>query len=149
MGFLEDALGSAVPSGSVAKPLMIALAALLASGALHGRGSTAAGGTAAPPPPGGSDGGLLGGLGGLLNRFQQGGQADVINSWIGSGPNREIAPNQLSSVLGPDIMKALSEKSGLSEQDLMAQLSKVLPNAVDRLTPGGRLPTEADIAAGR
>jgi uncharacterized protein YidB (DUF937 family) len=88
-------------------------------------------------------------LGGLLNRFQQSGQGDVMNSWIGSGPNREIAPNQLGSVLGPDIVKALSEKSGLSEQDLMAQLSKVLPSAVDRLTPGGRLPTEADIAAAR
>jgi uncharacterized protein YidB (DUF937 family) len=151
MGFLEDAVGSAVPSGSVAKPLMIALAALLASGALHGRGTTAAGAAAAPTPtpPGESDGGLLGGLGGLLNRFQQSGQGDVINSWIGSGPNREIAPNQLGAVLGPDIMQTLSEKSGLSQQDLTAQLSKVLPGLVDKLTPAGRLPTEAEIATSR
>jgi uncharacterized protein YidB (DUF937 family) len=152
MGFLEDALGSAVPSGSVAKPLMIALAALLASGALHGRGTTAAGATATPTPtplPGESDGGLLGGLGGLLNRFQQGGQGDVINSWIGAGPNREIAPNQLGAVLGPDVMQNLSEKSGLSQQDLTALLSKVLPSVVDKLTPAGRLPTEAEIATSR
>ena len=151
MGFLEDAVGSAVPGGNVGKPLMIALGALLASGALFGRGATAGGSAAAPPPSSsaGTGGGLLGGLGGLINRFQQGGQGDVISSWIGSGPNREIAPHQLGSVLGPDIVKALSEKSGLSEQDLMAQLSKVLPGVVDGLTPAGRLPTAAEIGTAR
>jgi uncharacterized protein YidB (DUF937 family) len=150
MGFLEDAVGSAVPGGNVGKPLMIALGALLASGALFGRGSSA-GSTAAPTPGSsvGTGGGLLGGLGGLINRFQQSGQGDVISSWIGSGPNREIAPHQLGSVLGPDVVKSLSEKSGLSQQDLMAQLSKVLPGVVDGLTPAGRLPTDAEIAATR
>jgi len=151
MGFLEDAVGSAVPGGNVAKPLMVALGALLASGALFGR--TAAGSASAPPPaapPAGSaagaGGGLLGGLGDLINRFHQSGQGDVVNSWIGSGPNHEIAPHQLGSVLGPDVVKALAERSGLSEQDLMAQLSKVLPGVIDGLTPAGRLPTAAEIS---
>ena len=151
MGFLEDAVGSAVPGGNVGKPLMIALSALLASGALFGRGASAAGSAAAPTPgsSAGTAGGLLGGLGGLLNRFQQSGQDDIINSWIGSGQNREIAPHQLGSVLGPDVVKSLAQKTGLSEQDLMAQLSKVLPGVVDGLTPAGRLPTESEIATAR
>jgi uncharacterized protein YidB (DUF937 family) len=150
MGFLENALGSAVPSGNLGKPLMIALAALLASGALHRQDATVAATAPTPTPGGGSDGGgLLGGLGGLLNRFQQNGQGDIINSWIGSGPNREITSNQLGSVLGPDILGTLSDKTGLSQQDLMAQLSKVLPGVVDKLTPSGRLPTEGEIAASR
>lgn len=149
MGFFDDVLGSAVPQGSYAKPLMIALGALLASGALTGRGS---GGAATNPSSSAAnepDGGLLGGLGGLLSRFQQSGHGDIISSWIGSGPNQAITPSQLGSALGPGIVKTLSEKTGMSEQDLTAELSKVLPGVIDKLTPGGRLPTEAEIASAR
>ena len=35
MGLLDDVLGSGVPKGNLAKPLLIALGALLESGALH------------------------------------------------------------------------------------------------------------------
>src|SRR5262245_24073761 len=74
MGMLDDVVGSAVPKGSLAKPLMIALMALLASGALTRKNVTAGAAPAQPQaPPGEGDGGLLGGLGGLLNRFQQNG----------------------------------------------------------------------------
>jgi uncharacterized protein YidB (DUF937 family) len=149
MGFLEDAIGAAVPGGDIKKPLLIALGALLASGALHRSGSVAPGSSTTPSPPGESDGGLLAGLGGLLNKFQQSGQGDIMKSWIGSGPNRDIAPHQLGAALGPEIIKALSEKSGLSQADLTAQLSQILPGLVDKLTPAGRLPTQAEIAAAR
>ena len=149
MGFLEDAIGAAVPGGDIKKPLLIALGALLASGALHGGGSAAPGASTTPSSQGGSNGGLLAGLGGLLNRFQQSGQGDIMKSWIGSGPNRDIAPNQLGTALGPEIIKVLSQKSGMSEADLTAQLSKILPGLVDKLTPAGRLPTQAEIAAAR
>jgi uncharacterized protein YidB (DUF937 family) len=147
MGMLDEALGSSVPSGNIGKPLAIALGALLASGVLHRQLASAgapAGAGAAPANPG--DGGLLAGLGGLLSRFQQNGQGDIINSWIGSGPNRTITPNQLGTVLGPDILKTLSEKSGIAQQDLMAQLSTLLPGVIDKLTPNGRLPTPTEAA---
>ena len=151
MGMLDDVLGSALPGGKVGKPLMIALLALLASGALTRRSPTAqpAGTPAAPTPPEGTDGGLLGGLGGLLDRFRNNGQGDVISSWIGSGQNKPISPNQMGTALGPDIIKSLAERAGLSEQELLAQLSKVLPDVVDRLTPRGRLPTAAELADDR
>ena len=142
MGMLDDVIGAAVPQGGLAKPLMIALVALLASGALH-KGSapaTSTPGKAATPSDEG-DGGLLGGLGGLLNRFQQSGHDDVIKSWIGTGQNKPIAPGQLGSALGSDVVKSLAQRSGLSEQELMAQLSQILPGVVDKLTPNGRLPT--------
>jgi uncharacterized protein YidB (DUF937 family) len=134
---LDDVLNKAVPGGSIGKPLVIAMGALLASGALHRQLA----GAGAPAPAGAGDGGLLAGLGGLLSRFQQNGQADIINSWIGSGPNQTITPGQLGTVLGPDILKTLSEKSGIPQQDLMAQLSNILPGVIDRLTPNGRLPS--------
>jgi len=148
MGMLDDILGSAVPQGGLAKPLSLALLALLASGALH-KGSAAPAGaakgaSAASPDAGAGD--VLGGLGGLLDRFQQNGLGDVINSWIGPGQNKAVTPGQLSSTLGPDVIKSLSQQSGLSQQDLMAQLSQILPGVVDKLTPNGRLPTAAEAA---
>jgi len=141
MGMLDDILGSAVPKGSLAKPLMIALMALLASGALTKK-SVAAGAAPGQPRPDEGDGGLLGGLGGLLNQFQQKGLGDVVDSWIGPGQNKPVAPGQVKSALGPDILKTLAQQTGLSEAQLSEQLSKVLPGVVDKLTPAGRLPTE-------
>ena len=60
--------------------------------------------------------------------------------------NQPISPGQLGSALGPSIIKSLAEKTGLSEQEVTAQLSQILPGAVDRLTPQGRLPTHDEIA---
>ena len=93
-----------------------------------------------------SPGGLFGGLGGLLEKFQQSGHGDVAKSWVGSGQNQPISPGPLSSALGPSIIKALAQKTGMSEQELTAQLSQALPGFVDKLTPQGRLPTHEELA---
>jgi uncharacterized protein YidB (DUF937 family) len=144
----DQLLRSAVPGGSIAKPLMLALGALLASGVLF-RGSEAT----APKPslpdtkPDAGAGGLLGGLGGLLEKLQQGGHGSVANSWVGTGENKPVTPGQLGSSLGPDIIKTLAERSGLSEEELTKQLSQVLPGVVDKLTPNGRLPTLAELSS--
>jgi len=98
------------------------------------------------PPAGDGGGGLLGGLGGLLDRFQQSGQGSVINSWIGNGQNQPVQPGQLRSILGPNILKSLAQSSGLSEQELTKQLSQILPGVVDKLTPHGRIPTLAELS---
>src|ERR1700730_12962005 len=109
MGFLDNVLGSAVPGGNYSKPLMIALMALLASGALTRRStSETPNPDSSAPPVGGSDGGILGGLSGLLDRFRQSGHGDFINSWIGPGENRPITPNQMGTALGSDVLKTLS-----------------------------------------
>jgi uncharacterized protein YidB (DUF937 family) len=89
---------------------------------------------------------VLGGLGGLLNKLQQGGLGNVANSWVGSGQNQPVSPGQLGSALGPSIIKMLAQKSGLSEEEITKQLSQVLPGVVDKLTPGGRLPTAAELS---
>jgi uncharacterized protein YidB (DUF937 family) len=152
MGFLDDVLGSSVPKGNYAKPLLIALGALLASGMLHKKAAPTPTQTPTSPPPvptSAAEGGLLGGLGGLLERFQQSGYGDMINSWIGTGQNQPISPNQLGTALGPNIIKSLAERTGMSEQELTAQLSQILPGVVDKLTPKGRLPTEAEMPVQR
>jgi uncharacterized protein YidB (DUF937 family) len=94
----------------------------------------------------GAGGFLSGGLGELMDRFKQNGQGDVADSWVGTGPNKALAPPQLEQAIGPDVLATLSQQTGLSQQELLARLSRELPNAVDRYTPQGRLPTEADFA---
>ncbi|MGO9683837.1 MAG: YidB family protein [Beijerinckiaceae bacterium] len=142
MGFLDDVLNKAVPQGSgIAKPLMLAFVALLASGALTRKQAPGA-----SPGSGAEAGGLLGGLGGLLGTLQQSGLGDVAKSWVGSGQNQPISPGSLGSALGPSIVKALAEKTGMSEQEVTAQLSQVLPGLVDKLTPQGRLPTQDELS---
>jgi uncharacterized protein YidB (DUF937 family) len=144
MAGLEDVIRSAVPGGNIAKPLMIALGALLASGALFRGGARQSPGLESQPQS--TAGGLLSGLGGLLDKLQQGGLSNATNSWVGSGQNQPVSSNQLSSALGPDIIKALAQRSGLSEEDVGKQLSQVLPGLVDKLTPNGRLPTVAELS---
>ena len=148
MASSEDVIQRAVPGG-IGKPLMLALLALLASGALFGRGSkegsaTATKGAQAAPDEGA--GGLLGGLGGLVDKLQKGGLGNLVNSWIGPGQNQPVSPNQLGPALGPDIIKTLAQRSGLSEEELTRQLSQVLPGLVDKLTPNGRLPTLVELS---
>ncbi len=139
MTILDNVLNKSVPQGSSpAKPLLLALGTLLASGVLTRKPS-------APDTSSGA-GGLLGGLGGLLEKFQQSGHGDVAKSWVGSGQNQPISPGPLSSALGPAIIMTLAQKTGLSEQEVKAQLSQALPGFVDKLTPQGRLPTHEELA---
>ena len=158
MGLLDDVLGSAVPGGNVAKPLILGLAALLGARAVGGGLGNLLGGAgpagqmppAAPPAqpgtPSQSQGGLFGGLSGLLQSFQQGGHGEVMNSWIGSGQNQPIAPDQLHQALGPDAVNNLSRLTGLPADQLVSELSRVLPGVVDKLTPQGRIPTQAEMS---
>jgi uncharacterized protein YidB (DUF937 family) len=147
MAGLEDMLRSSAPGGSIGKPLMLALLALLASGALFGGGGgKAPASTGSQPSPGDGGGGLLGGLGGLLDKLQKGGLGDVANSWVGSGQNKPVSPGQLGPALGPDIIKMLAQHSGLSEEEITRQLSQILPGVVDKLTPQGRVPTLAELS---
>ena len=87
-------------------------------------------------------GGLLsGGLKDLVDTFKQKGHGDVADSWVSRGPNKKIEPPQLEQVIGSDVLEELSQQTGLSRQELLARLSKILPEAVDKYTPEGRLPT--------
>jgi uncharacterized protein YidB (DUF937 family) len=146
MAGLEDVIRSSVPGGNIGKPLMLALGALLASGVLFRGGAQQSASMGSQTPSTGSAGGLLSGLGGLLDKLQQGGLSNATNSWVGTGQNQPVSSNQLSSALGPDVIKNLSQQSGLSEDDLGKQLSQVLPGLVDKLTPNGRLPTVAELS---
>ena len=92
---------------------------------------------------GGAAGSVLsGGLGDLLKQFQQSGHSEAADSWVGNGPNKQIAPSDLADALGADQIDHLTAQSGMSRDELLSGLSRQLPDVVNQLTPHGRLPTE-------
>ena len=101
-----------------------------------------AGGGGQAGAQGGAVGGLggLGGLGGMLAKAQQAGLGDVVSSWIGHGQNTPISADQVSNVLGSDMVANLAKQLGMSHGDAASQISQMLPDVVDRLTPHGQVP---------
>jgi uncharacterized protein YidB (DUF937 family) len=86
-----------------------------------------------------------GGLGELVDRFKESGHGETAESWVGTGPNKPVAPPQLEQAIGPEVLETLSKQTGLSREELLARLSRELPDAVDKYTPQGRLPAETDV----
>jgi len=175
-GMQNGPRGPKVPSpgsGSHMSPVTMAVLGLLAYKALKSlTGQSSSGPTPPAPKPGTSAasagggnlgdlfknglGGVLaggaagsvlsGGLNDLLKQFQQGGKGDVANSWIGTGTNQSISPDDLGKLLQSDQVKTLMEHSGLSRDDLLGALSEYLPQLVDQLTPHGRVPNAQELS---
>lgn len=82
-----------------------------------------------------------GGVQGLVRQFEQQGLGATVRSWVGTGPNQPISPDQIHQALGAETIKDLAAKFGLSNDELAKRLASVLPQAVDHMTPGGTLPT--------
>jgi uncharacterized protein YidB (DUF937 family) len=106
------------------------------------------GGAAATPSGGGLGGlgGLLsgGGLGNLIKDLQNSGHGQAAQSWVGTGPNEHVAPDDLANALGSDTIDTLSSQTGMSRDELLRGLSAELPGVVDKLTPDGRLPSDEE-----
>ncbi len=147
MGLFDNA----VPGGNVTKPLMIALGALLVGKMLTSRSEEPAAPQAPTPTPAGTDtsadGGLLGGLGGLLDKLKDAGHGNVADSWVGTGQNQSINPGDLGSALGPAVIREIAQRTGMNEQELLQQLSTALPGIVDKLTPNGQVPQNHQVAS--
>ncbi|MDG2531131.1 MULTISPECIES: YidB family protein [Caulobacter] len=86
--------------------------------------------------------GVTGGVGGLVDAFQKGGLSEVAQSWVSSGQNLPVSPEQIQAVLGSGVVGQFAEKLGVDPQTAAAKLSEILPGLVDKLTPGGKLPDE-------
>lgn len=115
-------------------------------GSLGGLGDVLKGGLGGVLAGGAAGSILSGGLGDLLKQFQQNGHGDAANSWVGQGPNKQIAPGDLANALSSEQIQNLMAQSGLSRQELLNGLSEHLPEVINHLTPDGRLPTENEVA---
>ncbi|HAB53849.1 MAG TPA: hypothetical protein DCE80_17005 [Ignavibacteriales bacterium] len=89
-----------------------------------------------------------GGLDGFIQQFTSKGLGDIAQSWVSTGKNLPISPNQLQSVLGSDVVKGLASKLGMDNNALTSQLSTLLPQVVDKLTPDGKIPTGDIVSQG-
>jgi uncharacterized protein YidB (DUF937 family) len=95
---------------------------------------------------GGAQEGISGGLGELIDNLSQSGQEDVAKSWVETGPNKQIGEPELATALGQDTLQQLSQTTGLSQEELLSRLKSILPTAVDKFTPEGRLPSQREIS---
>jgi len=88
-----------------------------------------------------------GGLENLVQSFHQKGLGNVVASWVGSGQNLPISADQLTHVLGSAQVQAMAQKLGFSPQEMSSHLAELLPQVVDKLTPGGTLPAGGGLAS--
>jgi uncharacterized protein YidB (DUF937 family) len=156
-------------SGGGMSPMTMAILGLLAWKAVKHLTASQPGAAPAPAPAGGTTGGgglgsilggnlggllaggaagsvISGGLGDLLKQLQQGGHGETASSWVGSGQNQPISPGDLAKALGADQINGLMSQTGLSRDELLSGLSQQLPEAINHLTPNGRLPTDDEVS---
>ena len=81
-----------------------------------------------------------GGIQGIAAQMEKQGLGATVQSWIGTGANQPISPDQVHQVFGSGMIAQLAAKAGMNPQELTQKLSQVLPGAIDKLTPEGRLP---------
>jgi uncharacterized protein YidB (DUF937 family) len=117
-------------------------------------GSPSMGGSSPSPSGGGlgdflsglGGGGLAGGLGDLLGSFRSSGNAEVADSWITPGvPTQGLRPDQVEQAIGSENLAELTNRTGLSREELIERLAKIIPEAVDNLTPDGQMPSEEQL----
>lgn len=80
-----------------------------------------------------------GGLSAIVAKLEQAGMADIVKSWLGNGENQPISTDQLKEVVNADQLKQLAEKFGIPLDDVLGNLAQILPEAVDRQSPNGKL----------
>lgn len=154
MNLLNTLGGSTAGRGKVS-PALLAVLGVLAYRTLKGKGRLAdllgtanPGAQKASPLSAGLGGGaLLGGLTELLERFRPGTPKTAAQSWVSAGPNLPITAGELAQALGEERVEWLTAQTGLSKDELLAGLATALPDAIDKLTPSGRLPTETELDA--
>ena len=88
-----------------------------------------------------ANGSAQGGLGGLLQQLQAAGLGEQVQSWVGHGANQPVSGDQLSAALGDDLMSQLAGQAGVPHAEAGSQLSQMLPEIINMLTPHGEVPT--------
>jgi uncharacterized protein YidB (DUF937 family) len=89
-----------------------------------------------------------GGLDGLIQAFRQNGLSDIVNSWIGTGPNLPVSSDQMKQGLGSDLITQLATAAGLNPEMVSNRLTTLLPGLIDKLTPEGKVPNSGLLEQG-
>jgi uncharacterized protein YidB (DUF937 family) len=83
-----------------------------------------------------------GGLGGMLDKFRGAGMQQKADSWVSTGPNEPLSPDEVEQAMGHDELERISNETGLTVEEVRERLAKALPEAVNEVTPNGRVPDE-------
>lgn len=86
-------------------------------------------------------GGAMGGLGGLIGKFTNAGLGGKANSWVGTGDNEGLDPDEVEQALGADEVDKIARQAGVSRDEAKSGLAGMIPGLVDKASPGGSLPT--------
>jgi uncharacterized protein YidB (DUF937 family) len=89
----------------------------------------------------------VGGVDGLMQKFESAGIGDVAKSWIDTGQNKTVSPDQVTQALGTEQEQQFANQAGVSTEQAAAGLSKVLPGAIDNVTPEGQIPSADTVRA--
>ncbi|WP_406366876.1 YidB family protein [Streptomyces sp. NBC_00645] len=84
-------------------------------------------------------------LGGLLEMLTKSGLADQAQSWVGTGENKPVSGEQIAGALPDETLRKAAEQNGVSPEQAADQIARTLPQAVDKLTPGGEMPAGASL----
>jgi len=85
-----------------------------------------------------------GGLDGVLSKFRQGGMAPQADSWVGTGENMNISPDQLQQVFGSSSIGNIASQLGVSHEQAGSVMSQILPELINQLTPQGKVPEDSN-----
>lgn len=85
-----------------------------------------------------------GGLGGVLGKFREAGMGAQADSWVGTGQNMNISPDQLQQVFGSGTLGDIAAKLGMSQEQAGSAMSQVLPELVNQLTPQGQVTPDSE-----
>ena len=88
----------------------------------------------------------IGGLSGLVEKFSQGGLGEQVASWVSTGKNLPVSAEQIQSMLSSTGLQDIAAKFGFNSADATNQLSQLLPQVIDKLTPNGQVPAQGDVS---
>jgi len=155
MGLLDSVLGQVLASGAQGEPQQPGVGGPGAAGGLGDLGALVAGLGGGGPGAGGGLGGMgavlgsllandgpAGGLGGVLAKFQQAGMGETADSWVGTGANQPVSPDQVHQALGSDTIGDLSSRLGINASTLLPLLAAALPMLINHFTPKGEVPAQ-------
>lgn len=87
-----------------------------------------------------------GGLNNFLEQFRRQGLGDQVQSWVGTGQNQPISPDQVQDAMGEHKIDTIARQSGLPKDETTKGLAQILPDLVDHLTPNGKLPALSNLS---
>ena len=89
-----------------------------------------------------------GGIEGLAQKFQGGGLGQIFSSWVGTGQNQPVTPQQITQALGHEQVQQIAQQAGVSHDEAASGLAQMLPSIIDKLTPHGTAPTGNALQSG-